>query len=164
MATLHLISHTHWDREWYQTFQQFRLRLVHMVDNLLAIMLTEPGYRHFMLDGQTVVLEDYLEMRPEKRDELKELIGQGRILIGPWYVLPDEFLVSSEAIIRNLLQGKRICDEFGGRMMVGYIPDPFGHIGQMPQILNGFDIHNAALRRGLADEPCEIWWQAPDGS
>jgi alpha-mannosidase len=164
MATLHLISHTHWDREWYQTFQQFRLRLIHMVDNLLDILSTEPGYCHFMLDGQTVVLEDYLEMRPEKREELKALICQGRILIGPWYVLPDEFLVSSEAIIRNLLQGKRICDEFGSRMMVGYIPDPFGHIGQMPQILNGFGIHNAALRRGLADEPCELWWQAPDGS
>jgi len=164
MATLHLIAHTHWDREWYQTFQQFRLRLVHMVDNLLVIMSAEPGYRHFMLDGQTVVLEDYLEMRPEEKEELKALIRQGRILIGPWYVLPDEFLVSSEAIIRNLLQGKRICDEFGSRMMVGYIPDPFGHIGQMPQILDGFDIHDAALRRGLADEPCELWWQAPDGS
>ncbi|HTX78172.1 MAG TPA: glycosyl hydrolase-related protein [Longilinea sp.] len=164
MATLHLISHTHWDREWYQTFQQFRLRLVHMVDGLLTLLSADPGYRHFMLDGQTVVLEDYLEMRPEKRDELKELIRQGRILIGPWYVLPDEFLISSEAIIRNLLQGKRICDEFGGRMMVGYIPDPFGHIGQMPQLLTGFDIHDTALRRGLADEPCELWWQAPDGS
>ncbi len=106
MATLHLISHTHWDREWYQPFQIFRIRLVHLIDNLLAIMKNDPDYAHFMLDGQTIVLEDYLQIRPENEKYLKELIKQGRILIGPWYILPDEFLVSPEATIRNLLRGE----------------------------------------------------------
>jgi len=164
MTTIHLISHTHWDREWYLPFQVFRLKLVHLIDNLLAILNTVPDYRYFMLDGQTIVLEDYLELKPELEKQLNIFIRSGRILIGPWYVLPDEFLVSPEAIVRNLLVGKQICEKFGSRMMVGYIPDPFGHIGQMPQILRGFGIHTASFMRGLGDEPCEIWWESPDGS
>lgn len=164
MKHIHIISHTHWDREWYQTFQQFRLRLVHLTDRLLALLETDPAYRHFTLDGQTIVLEDYLQMRPHQAERLRAYIQSGRLLIGPWYILPDEFLVSPEATVRNLLIGKEICAQFGGRMMIGYIPDPFGHIGQMPQILNGFGIRTACFWRGLSDEPCELNWQAPDGS
>lgn len=164
MYTLHLISHTHWDREWYQTFQQFRLRLVHLVDNLLDILDHDPQYQHFMLDGQTIVLDDYLQIRPEREADLRRYIQEGRILVGPWYLLPDEFLVSPEATVRNLLEGDRIAARFGPKMMVGYIPDPFGHIGQMPQILRGFGIENASLWRGVGDELNEFWWQSPDGS
>ena len=164
MRTLHLVSHTHWDREWYLTFQQFRLKLVQMMDSLLALLEADPEFRHFMLDGQTILLEDYLEIRPERAVQIRALVQEGRLLIGPWYILPDEFLVSPEAIIRNLLEGERIAQSFGGKMQVGYIPDPFGHIGQMPQILLGFGIDTACLQRGLSDEPLEFWWQAPDGS
>ena len=156
MRTLHLVSHTHWDREWYLTFQQFRLRLVHLVDGLLDLLDSNPDYRYFMLDGQTIVLDDYLFMRPEKADIIRAHVRSGRMLIGPWHVLPDEFLVSPEATIRNLLQGDRTARQFGPKMMVGYLPDPFGHVGQMPQILRGFGIETAAFRRGLADEPCEV--------
>jgi mannosylglycerate hydrolase len=164
MTTLHLISHTHWDREWYLTFQQLRLRLVHLIDGLLDRMTDDFEFRYFMLDGQTIVLDDYLQIRPEKEPDLRRLIQEERILIGPWHILPDEFLVSPEATLRNLLQGDRTAKRFGCRMQVGYIPDPFGHIGQMPQILRGFGIDSACLRRGLADEPIELNWQAPDGS
>jgi mannosylglycerate hydrolase len=164
MRTLHLISHTHWDREWYLPYQEFRLKLVLLIDRLLAILQADPNYRTFLLDGQTIVLDDYLELRPERAGELKELIQAGRLQIGPWHILPDEFLVSPEATIRNLLQGERTASRFGKRMPVGYIPDPFGHIAQMPQILLGFEIETACVQRGLADEPCEFWWQAPDGS
>ncbi len=164
MTTLHLVPHTHWDREWYQPFQLFRLKLVHLIDVLLDILEQDPGFTHFTLDGQTVVLEDYLEVRPERTDDLKQRVQSGRLIIGPWYVLPDEFLVSPESIVRNLHRGNSICNQFGRRMDVGYLPDPFGHIGQMPQILQGFGIGSAAFRRGLADECCELVWQAPDGS
>ncbi len=164
MTTLHLVAHTHWDREWYLTFQQFRIKLVHLVDELLDILKRDPSFTHFMLDGQTIVLEDYLAIRPDRAPDLERLIRAGRLLVGPWYILPDEFLVSPEATIRNLLRGKAVTSRFGARMDVGYIPDPFGHIGQMPQILAGFGIESAALRRGLADEPCEVWWEAPDGT
>ena len=164
MRTLHLISHTHWDREWYLTFQQFRLKLVHLIDNLLDLLDSDADFKYFMLDGQTIVLDDYLLMRPERADDLRRHIRKGRLLIGPWYILPDEFLVSPEATIRNLLEGERTCRRFGAKMMSGYLPDPFGHIGQMPQILRGFGIESACLWRGLSDEPCEFWWQASDGS
>ncbi len=164
MITLHLISHTHWDREWYRPYQDFRLRFVGLIDGLLALLAEDRSYKYFMLDGQTIILEDYLEIRPEREAELRRHIRSGRILIGPWHILPDEFLVSPEATIRNLLEGARTCRRFGPRMPVGYTPDPFGHIGQLPQILRGFGIVWAAFRRGLSDEPCEVWWDAPDGS
>jgi len=164
MRTLHIISHTHWDREWYRTFQHFRLRLVHLVDSLLDLLDKDPQFRHFMLDGQTIVLDDYLHMRPEKETILRKHVQKGRILIGPWYVLPDMYLVSPESHIRNLLQGERIACKFGSKMLIGYIPDPFGHPAQMPQILRGFDIDVACLWRGLDDQPAEFWWQSPDGS
>ncbi|MBM3152123.1 MAG: hypothetical protein FJZ96_07970 [Chloroflexi bacterium] len=164
MKTLHLVSHTHWDREWYRTFQQFRLRLVHLVDGVLDLLEAGPQFRYFMLDGQTIALDDYLLMRPEKEDRLRHFVRTGRLTIGPWHILPDEFLVSPEATVRNLLEGERTCRRFGPKMRIGYIPDPFGHIGQMPQILKGFGIHAACVQRGLSDEPCEFRWQAPDGS
>jgi mannosylglycerate hydrolase len=164
MATLHLVPHTHWDREWYLPFQVFRLKLVHMLDLLIDTFERDPAFTAFTLDGQTSILEDYLEIRPERRKQLESWVRQGRLLIGPWYVLPDEFLVSPEALVRNLLTGCSDCAGFGARMDVGYIPDPFGHIGQMPQILRGFGIDCAAFRRGLDDQPCELWWEAPDGS
>ncbi len=164
MRTLHLVSHTHWDREWYRTFQQFRLRLVHLIDGVLDLLDANRKFKHFMLDGQTIVLDDYLQMRPENEDRLRRYVRSGRLVIGPWHILPDEFLVSPEATIRNLLEGERTCRRFGPKMRIGYIPDPFGHIGQMPQILQGFDIHTACVQRGLSDERCEFWWEAPDGS
>ena len=154
MRTLHVISHTHWDREWYQTFQQFRLRLIRLVDGLLDLLEKDPDFKYFMLDGQTIALEDYLSMRPEQEAVLREHIQKGRILIGPWHILPDMFLVGPEAHIRNLLQGDQTARRFGPKMMVGYIPDPFGHPGQVPQILQGFGIEsNAARRQGQASEP-----------
>src|SRR5512137_129742 len=164
MRTLHLVSHTHWDREWYRTFQEFRLRLVHLIDGVLDLLDNDLNFKHFMLDGQTIVLDDYLAMRPENEERIRRYVRSGRLVIGPWHILPDEFLVSPEATLRNLLEGKRTCRRFGPRMRIGYIPDPFGHIGQMPQILQGFGIHTAGVQRGLSDERCEFWWEAPDGS
>ncbi len=164
MHTLFVVSHTHWDREWYEPFQVYRAWLVRCIDKLLDIFETDPAFAYFLLDGQTIVLEDYLEVRPARAQTLRNLIGAGKLHVGPWYILPDEFLVSGEALIRNLQRGTRIAREFGGGMSIGYIPDPFGHISQMPQLLRGFGFSAAVFRRGLADEPAELWWDAPDGT
>ncbi|MBI5667887.1 MAG: hypothetical protein HZC41_07745 [Chloroflexi bacterium] len=163
-----LVSHTHWDRAWYCTFQEYRIRLVKLVDKLLDILRDQPDFRVFMLDGQMSVLEDYLEARPGQAAELKALCRSGRIQVGPWYVLADEFLVSPEALIRNLQVGRRMGEEFGGVMPIGYVPDGFGHIAQLPQILRGFGIDNAFFWRGMGQEGdrlgTEFTWCAPDGS
>ena len=161
---VHFVSHTHWDREWYLTYEQFRLRLVALVDRLLDLMETRPDYQFFHLDGQTIVLEDYLELRPHHEKRLRKLIEQGRILIGPWYDLADEFLVSGESLVRNLALGHRIARRFGTPMPVGYLPDLFGHVSQMPQILRQFGLDNAILWRGFGGGRAEYWWEAPDGS
>ncbi len=160
----HILPHTHWDREWYKTFQQFRIRLVRLIDRLLDILAEDETYGHFMLDGQTRLLEDYLEIRPERKEEIARLVQEGRLSVGPWYVLPDEFLVSPESLLRNLMLGDEISQRFGEAMSIGYVPDLFGHIAQLPQILQGFSMQTAVLRRGLGKEPLELWWDAPDGS
>ncbi|MBC7252325.1 MAG: hypothetical protein H5T62_18860, partial [Anaerolineae bacterium] len=162
--TLTIVSHTHWDREWYQPFQEYRIRLVRLMDKLLHILHTTPNYRHFTLDGQAIILEDYLEVRPEREPEIRRLVQEGRLLIGPWYILPDEFLVGPEATIRNLMFGDRVARRFGPKMNIGYVPDPFGHISQLPQILRGFDMDVACFWRGVGDAPTEFRWLAPDGS
>lgn len=161
-----VVSHTHWDREWYLPFQKFRMRLVRLVDKLLGILNRDPEFRCFMLDGQTIVLEDYLEVEPEREKELKKHIEDGRVLVGPWYILPDEFLEGPEAIIRNMLMGLKKASSFGAVMNIGYLPDMFGHIGQMPQILRGFGIDCAVVWRGVPLEvrDNEFYWEAPDGS
>lgn len=163
---LYVISHTHWDREWYQTFQNYRYRLVRAMDNLICGLEQNEEYKVFHLDGQTIVLEDYLEIRPEMEDRLIKLIRDGRIVIGPWYVMPDEFLISGESLIKNLQMGHAICKKYGvPPMKNGYVTDIFGHNSQFPQILNGFDIHSATLYRGIGDfEKDAFRWQSPDGS
>ncbi len=164
MRNIYVVSHTHWDREWYLPFQLFRLKLVHLVDGMLELLEHDKEFKYFMLDGQTIVLEDYLQMRPEKEAVLRDHIRKGRIVIGPWHILPDMFLVGPEAHIRNLQQGDRTARRFGPKMMIGYMPDSFGHIGQIPQILRGFGIEAASLWRGVDEAPSEFWWQSPDGS
>ena len=164
MLEIHVISHTHWDREWYLTYEQFRIRLVALVDRLLDLLDADPDYRYFHLDGQTIVIEDYLEIRPEQEPRLRAAIECGRILIGPWYVMPDEFLVSGESLIRNLARGHQVSRQFGTPMPVGYLPDLFGHVAQMPQIWRQFGLDNTILWRGFGGKNAEYWWQAPDGS
>lgn len=162
-----VVSHTHWDREWHHPFQEFRIRLVELIDLVLEILTTDQQFRQFHLDGQTIVLEDYLEVHPERSELLHRLISGKRLLVGPWYVLPDEFLVSGEALIRNLLLGHRIAESFGHVMRVGYLPDQFGQISQMPQILRGFGLDSVILWRGLEYEHSvhnEFIWESPDGS
>ncbi len=166
MRKIHVIPHTHWDREWYKPFQYFRIKLVYVIDKLLNILEGDEEFSAFLLDGQTIVLEDYLQVKPENRERLKDLISAGRIQVGPWYIQPDEFAPDGESLVRNLLIGTRIAREFGRSMMVGYLPDSFGHSGQMPQILNGFGISSAVVMRGVdADriQSSEFRWVGING-
>ena len=158
-----VVSHTHWDREWYRPFQEFRMQLVDLVDDLLDLLAGDADFKHFVLDGQSIILDDYVEVRPERRSELAKHIRDGRISVGPWYTLPDEALVSGEALIRNLIAGQRSAEPFGPVMQVGYLPDTFGHVNQLPQIVRGWGLKAAVVTRGVPDNPCEFLWDGPDG-
>ena len=164
--SIHVVSETHWDREWYLPFEQFRIRLVNMFDNLLGILSEKDNYVSFMMDGQSILLDDYLEIKPENFDIIKKLVEQGRILIGPWYVLPDEILISGETHIRNYLAGDSTCKKFGKKMNIGYLPDSFGHPSCIPQLLKGLGMDTAVFWRGTPGyvENTEFIWQSPDGS
>jgi alpha-mannosidase len=168
MAERHLVvvPHTHWDREWYASHEEFRYRLVRLVDRLLGILEGDPSFRHFTLDGQAIVLDDYLEVRPGERERIGKLVRDGRLLVGPWYVLPDEWLVSGEALIRNLRIGLARSGAFGPPMRLGYAPDLFGHVGQLPQLFAGFGFDTAIVWRGVPAEVDQTVfdWESPDGT
>jgi mannosylglycerate hydrolase len=161
-----VVPHTHWDREWYAPFQTYRMRLVGLLDELLPRLEADPAYAHFQLDGQMAVVDDYLAVRPEAEARLRRLAASGRLSMGPWYVLMDEFLVSGETMVRNLRLGLERAAAFGGAMEVGYLPDMFGHIAQMPQLLDQFGFGHAVVWRGVpaAVDRSGFWWEAPDGS
>ena len=161
-----VVSHSHWDREWYLPFEVFRHRLVRMATSLMELLEGKEEYRHFMMDGQTVLLEDIVELRPDLEERMSGHIRAGRISIGPWYVLQDEFLVGGESVARNMLLGQQVGRRFGTPMQVGYIPDAFGHISQIPRILRGFGIDNAVLWRGVGDQAqnTELKWKSPAGA
>ena len=160
-----VVPHTHWDREWYLPFQQFRLQLVGLLDQVLERMENDPRQR-FTLDGQAVAVEDYLQVRPEQRDRLTALVASGRLAVGPWQILLDEFLCSGENIVRNLRLGLCKAEAMGAAMRVGYLPDMFGHCAQMPQILAGAGIPHACVWRGVprAVDAHAFAWTAPDGT
>src|SRR5271165_4275663 len=161
-----VVPHTHWDREWYEPYQTFRMNLVEMLDGLLALLEEDPSYRRFLLDGQMAVVDDYLEIRPEGGQRLAELAASGRLTMGPWYILMDEFLVSGETIVRNLQMGIKRGAAFNGVMEVGYLPDMFGHVAQMPQLLAEAGFHHAVVWRGVPSQITStgFTWEALDGS
>jgi len=146
---LHVVSNTHWDREWRHPFQHMRMDLVEMMDRLLEICEREKDFKHYHLDSQTILLEDYIEIRPEKRALLEKHIKSGKILVGPWYTLPDFFIVSAEAIVRNLLMGHKVAKQFGQVMKVGYTPCSYGQVSQMAQIYHGFEVDSIIFYRGI---------------
>ncbi|WP_241209352.1 alpha-mannosidase, partial [Streptococcus sp. DD11] len=177
--TLHIISHSHWDREWYLPFESHRMQLVELFDSLFDLFENDPEFKSFHLDGQTIVLDDYLEICPENRDKLQHYIDEGKLKIGPFYILQDDYLISSEANVRNSLIGQQECKKWGQSTKIGYFPDTFGNMGQAPQILQKSGIHVAAFGRGvkpigfdnqvLEDEQfssqySEMYWQGADGS
>ncbi|HPO16378.1 MAG TPA: hypothetical protein PLI09_23280 [Candidatus Hydrogenedentes bacterium] len=158
---------THWDREWYKPFQEYRMWLVELIDELMELMELYPEYKSFHLDGQTIVLEDYLEIRPERKELLVRLLKERRLLAGPWYNLPDEWLISGESFIRNLMRGVRICRELGfPPLNFAYTPDQFGHIAALPMIMQGFGLQAGICWRGTQDPsyPSQFVWVGPDGS
>jgi len=164
----YIVSHTHWDREWYLTFHEFRVNLNAVIKKVLDVLENDPAFEHFLLDGQSVLLEDYFEIYPEDEDRIRNLTKAGKLSLGPWYMLPDEFIISAESHARNLLIGNKVSNKYGGAQKAGYMPDSFGHIAQMPQILRLGGLGSFVYTRGMGDEiddtGFEYIWQAPDGS
>ncbi len=164
---VHVVFSTHWRREWVQSYEQYRFRLCKLFDRLLDLLEKEPDLV-FTFDGQTVVLDDYLALRPQQAERIKTLSANERLVFGPWYILSDQFLEGAEAAVRNLLIGHDMADEFGGVMAEGYQPDAYGSVAVMPAILNGFGIRTYNFVHGLAlvsERSTRVFrWQWRDGS
>jgi len=173
-VTAHIISHTHWDREWYLNSRYTNEWLVDFFDRLFEMLEKEKEYT-FVLDGQTSMIEDYFEELGKQqkgitpyRDKIKKYAGEGRLFIGPYYLQPDWQLVSDEALVRNLLIGNKTSKELGGTMKVGWLLDNFGQISQTAQLHKGFGMKGLYVWRGVEMEPEEVHseflWESPDGT
>lgn len=163
----HVVSHTHWDREWRAPVWTSRLRLIVMFDALLDRFESDPGYRAFLLDGQFIAVEDYLDSRPEKRPVIEKAVQDGRLFIGPWYNLPDEYPVCGEALIRNLQWGIQKSNELGKALMIGYTSFGWGQTAHLPQIYAGFGIKTAVIGKHVSKDRApasEFFWESPDGT
>ena len=163
---VHYVLSTHWDREWYQTFQDYRYRLVRLLDRIIAGWERDELRGPFQTDGQAIMLDDYLEVRPERRSLVERFASEGKFVIGPWYVLPDEFLVSGESLVRNIALGRKLARQFGGQPSnAGFLCDMFGHNSQMPQIFAGFGITGGFIWRGvnIIDQRM-MRWRGADGT
>ncbi|MCK6491330.1 MAG: glycoside hydrolase family 38 [Planctomycetes bacterium] len=164
--TVHFVTSTHWDREWYDTFQGYRARLVSMLDEVVEVADAVPGFRFFM-DGQTIPLDDWLAIRPERAADLKRLADEGRFTAGPWYVMPDEFIPAGESLVRNLELGRQRAAALGVPCSgAGFVCDIFGHTGQLPQILAQHGCHSAYIWRGVDESSsgANPRWEGADGT
>ncbi|MBL1228079.1 alpha-mannosidase [Enterococcus sp. BWB1-3] len=176
---VYIVSHSHWDREWYLPYEQHHMRLIELMDDLLELFETDPEFKSFHLDGQTIILDDYLQVRPEKRAAVQRAIAEGKLQIGPFYILQDDFLISSESNTRNMLIGMEESKKWGTPVALGYFPDTFGNMGQTPQMMLQAGLKSAAFGRGvkpigfdnevLSDDHftsqySEMFWEGPDGS
>jgi mannosylglycerate hydrolase len=162
--TIHVVSNSHWDREWAYPFEETRLLLLDFMDNLLDLLENDKEFHSFTMDSQTLCVEDYLELRPERRDDVAKHVTSGRLIIGPWYSLPEEYVVNGESLVRNLVVGHRFAQALGKVSKIGYTPFGYGQTSQMPQIYNGFDIDTIIFYRGINTPKCEYILEGPDGS
>lgn len=164
--TAYIVSHTHWDREWRYTIWATRKWLVDFIDELVPL-LESGDYPGFLMDGQVAPVLDYLEIRPEMEARIRPLIASGKLLVGPWYTLPDEYPVDGEALIRNLIHGIKASEKLGKTFLSGYTPFGWGQIAQLPQIYAGFGIDIAFIGKRVNAERApksEFLWKGPDGS
>ncbi len=148
---VHIVPHMHWDREWYFTTEESRILLLNNMEEVMTRLENDANYPYYVLDGQTAILEDYFDVKPENRERVKKLAQAGKLIIGPWYIQTDEMVVGAESIVRNLLYGLKDSTELADPMMIGYLPDSFGQSEKLPQILNGFGIKRAIFWRGASE-------------
>ena len=162
-----IISHTHWDREWYFTTSRSKIYSLNHFKEIFDVLENNKNFSHFLLDAQLSIIDDYLEFHPYDENRIKKLVTEGKLIIGPWYTQTDQMVISGESIIRNLYYGIERAKDFGAYMKTGYMPDSFGQSAQMPQLLNGFNIKYNTFKRGLGDSHYpknEFYWESPDGS
>ncbi len=162
-----VVSNTHWDREFRRSFEKTRRNLLIMLDTTLDILERDSKYHSFTMDGHSIMIDDYLEMRPERREQVEKFVKEGRLIIGPYFTLPEEFTISHEAIVRNLMFGRKTVEKYGGKTgTVAYTPSSWGQTGQLPQIFADFGLTHMMFYRGISHDeaPAEYIWEAPDGT
>ena len=164
---VHVVPHSHWDREWYFTTSRSKVYLMKDLKDVLNTLESNPDFKYFMVDAQGSLLDDYIKWMPQDKDRITKLVKEKKLVIGPWYTQTDQLVISGESIVRNMYYGMKRCETFGGYMNVGYVPDSFGQSGNMPQIYKEFGIEDTLFWRGVSDDMVnhtDYNWRGDDGS
>lgn len=147
--------HTHWDREWYREKEEFNLRLLEVFDEVLDELNTNSA-PCFYFDGQTGALIDYIKFRPGKLPEIKKLISEKKLAVGPFFISADAFLTNFRCMIKNLEEGIKYSKWLGCDNFIGYLPDIFGHSRGVFEAFKLFDIKNSIIWRGTGAIKCDM--------
>ena len=164
---VHVVPHSHWDREWYFTTSRSKVYLMKDLKDVLDTLESNHDFKYFMVDAQGSLLDDYIKWMPQDKDRITKLVKEKKLVIGPWYTQTDQLVISGESIVRNMYYGMKRCETFGGYMNVGYVPDSFGQSGNMPQIYKEFGIDDTLFWRGVSDDMVnhtDYNWRGDDGS
>ncbi|REC30955.1 glycosyl hydrolase [Enterococcus pseudoavium] len=148
MTNVHIVNHTHWDREWYFTSMDALVLSDQLFSDALDELKKHPE-ASFVLDGQLSILDDYLLLYPERLEDIKKLVDAKQLFIGPWYTQSDAFFTTGEAVLRNAMIGIFESKKYGEYMPIGYLPDTFGFNAQIPVILKEAGLESVIMWRGL---------------
>lgn len=163
---VHVIPHSHWDREWYFNCARSNVYLVKHIKEVLEHLEKNSEFTYLM-DAQSSLAEEYLSFCPEDRERIKKLVKEERLFFGPWYTQTDQLVISQESIVRNLLYGSKYANDLGGYFNVAYAPDIFGQAGNMPQIYKQFKMDRFLFWRGVSNNrlpKTEFIWKGSDGT
>ena len=87
---IHMIPHSHWDREWYFTTARSKVYLMKDLKDVLVTLEGDPDFKYFMLDAQASLLEDYIKWQPQDKERITRLVKERRLIVGPWYTQSDQ--------------------------------------------------------------------------
>jgi alpha-mannosidase len=161
--TIQVVGHAHMDMNWLWTYSETMQMANDNLRQTVAFMDEFPDYT--MLQSQAAVYNFVEMVDPPLLEKVKKYVKEGRLeLAGGMWTEGDMNMSSGEAITRSFLLGQRYFQSRFGKMAnIGWLPDNFGHIAQMPQILklagcDYFYFHRTKPYIGT------FWWIAPDSS
>jgi alpha-mannosidase len=161
--TIHVIGHAHMDMNWLWTYSETMKMCNDNLRQTVAFMDEFPDFT--MLQSQAAVYNFVEKVDPPLLEMVKKYVKEGRLeLGGGMWTEGDVNLSSGEAISRSFLLGQRYFQSRFGKMAnIGWLPDNFGHISQMPQILKQagcdyFYFHRTKPYKGT------FWWVGSDSS
>lgn len=149
------VGNAHLDLAWLWPMAETYRKTERTFAAQLRLIEEYPEYK--FIQSQPASYEMCKEHYPELFARIKEAIKGGQwIADGAMWVEPDTNMASGEALIRQLVHGKRYYkEEFDVDSRVLWLPDTFGYTAALPQILKGCGVDYLVTQK--------IFWSYNEG-